>query len=72
MENHNIRANNNIHLEVNAPCPKCEEGNLLPFLKPIYERGALYGAERNPKFSHYDIFYRCSKYNYMVEADSYF
>jgi len=62
MENHNIK------IEVNAkiPCPKCENGHLLPFIEAKYKRGY-----NNPDFDHYEIFYRCSNCDYKVRGDSF-
>ena len=62
MENHNIKAKHDITIKVNAPCPDCGKGHLLPFLEPKYEETLGYG--RDAKFTHYEIVYRCSKCNY--------
>ena len=59
MENNNIKVKQNLNLEVNAPCPKCDNGHLLPFLKAIPKRGSLYGER---EISHYEVYYRCSNY----------
>lgn len=70
MKSHNIEAKDNIELEVNAPCPKCNNGHLLPFVRARYKNEGSYGEEKD--FDHYEIFYRCSKCNHSVESDSFF
>jgi hypothetical protein len=68
MERHNIK------IEVNAriPCPKCEIGYLLPFLKAVYTQGSMYGGGGDTTFDHYEVYYRCSNCNHTVEGESFF
>lgn len=70
MENHRIDVKQNINIEVNAPCPKCEEGHLLPFLEPKYTETGMYGNPYDAKLDHYEIIYRCSNCNYRIDKDS--
>jgi len=39
-------------------CPKCKRGHLLALLSPQFKKESVYN--RNPEFSHYEIYYRCS------------
>jgi hypothetical protein len=66
MEKHNIK----IEVNVKVPCPKCEKGHLLPFLKEITIGGSLYGRGLDAKFDHYEVYYRCSNCNYGLEGNS--
>jgi len=67
MENNNIK----VEINVEMSCPKCDNGHLLPFLRPIYKRTSVYGEGRNPIFDHYEIYYRCDHCNFQLEGDSY-
>jgi hypothetical protein len=68
MEKPNINVKQNLNIEVNCPCPKCDTGHLIPFLKIVPTRIGSYGDPDTD----YEIFYRCSNCNYAVESDSFF
>jgi Zn finger protein HypA/HybF involved in hydrogenase expression len=67
MESHKVK------IEAKAiPCPKCSNGNLLPFLKAVHTHGSTYGEGRDTVFDHYEVYYRCSNCNHTVEGNSFF
>jgi len=65
MEKHNITLN------CKGKCPKCDNGELLPFLRAVSTKGTMFGGGRDTSFDHYEVVYRCSNCNYSVELDSY-
>jgi hypothetical protein len=58
MEKPNIKIKQNLNIEVNASCPNCDTGQLIPFLKVVPDRLGSYGSSE----CHYEIYYRCSRY----------
>lgn len=64
MEN-KVKAEANLNIEVNSPCPKCSKGHLVPFLRARYKNEGSYGEL---DFDHYEIYYRCSNCNYFIEG----
>lgn len=50
-----------------APCPKCRKGFLLAFLRPRFKDEGLYNP-RPIDFSHYEVYYRCSKCGNQIEG----
>jgi hypothetical protein len=68
MEKRNINPKANLNIEVNCPCPNCQKGHLIPFLKAVNKNGNNYSEET--ELDHYEIYYRCSnvKCYYQVEG----
>ena len=65
MENKKVENHYHITLNCKGKCPKCDEGELLPFLNAVYKKGY-----NNPDLDRYEVFYRCSACNYKIEGDS--
>jgi hypothetical protein len=65
-----MEQNHNINLNCKGKCPKCDDGELLPFLRARYKNEESYRADK--EFDHYEVYYRCSNCNHQVEGDSFF
>jgi rubredoxin len=65
MENHKIELN------CKGKCPKCDNGELLPFVRAIPTKGASYGRGAGTKFDHYEVYYRCDHCNFILEEDTF-
>lgn len=59
MEKPNVRVKQTLNIEVNCPCPNCDTGHLIPFLRAVPKRIGSYG---NADTDYYEIYYRCSRY----------
>jgi predicted nucleic-acid-binding Zn-ribbon protein len=61
----------NIELNCKGKCPKCGEGELLPFLRAVSTQGLQYGRGLDTEFDHYEVYYRCDHCNFHLEGDTF-
>jgi hypothetical protein len=63
--------NRKIELNCKGKCPKCDNGELLPFVRAIMTGRGEYGNKYDEKFDHYEVYYRCDHCDFHLEGDTF-
>ncbi len=63
--------NHNIELNCKGKCPKCDDGELLPFIKGIRTKGTMFGKGADTEFDHYEVYYRCDHCDFHLDGDTF-